>query len=120
MWRPSRRRGDERTYDAVVRGLSRRYGVEFALIKAVVKAESDFNPHALSPKGAQGLMQLMPGTASRYGVRNAYSPLENLAAGARHLGLLLSRFGGDLRLAPAAHKTGGGAVRDYGGGAPFL
>src|SRR3990170_5878840 len=56
MWRSSRRRGDERTYDAVMRGLSRRYGVEFALIKAVVKAESDFNPHALSPKGAQGLM----------------------------------------------------------------
>jgi soluble lytic murein transglycosylase-like protein len=84
-------------------------------VKAVALVESGFNPDAVSPKGAQGIMQLMPSTAKRYGVRNAFDPLENLRAGTMHLRSLLDEFDGDVRLALAAYNAGSGAVRRHGG-----
>ena len=103
----------------MIRELSQQYGVEFALIKAVIKAESNFDPFALSPKGARGLMQLMPQTATLRGVGNVYSSRENIGGGVRHLRLLLNRFRGDLRLALAAYNAGAEAVERYGGVPPF-
>jgi soluble lytic murein transglycosylase-like protein len=85
------------------------------LIKAVALVESGLDPDAVSHKGAQGLMQLMPQTARAYGVEDAFDPLDNLQAGARHLRELLDQFGGDLTLALAAYNAGAGAVRRHGG-----
>ena len=99
--------------------LSQRYGVEFALVKAVIKAESAFDPLALSPKGARGLMQLMPQTAALHRIGNVYSPQENVEGGVRHLRLLLDRFRGNLTLALAAYNAGAEAVEQYGGVPPF-
>jgi soluble lytic murein transglycosylase-like protein len=109
----------ERRYDQMIRELSQRYGVEFALVKAVIKAESSFNPLALSPKGARGLMQLMPQTAALHGVSNIHSPRENVKGGVQHLRLLLNRFRGNLRLTLAAYNAGVKAVEQYGGVPPF-
>ncbi len=103
----------------MIQELSQRYGVEFALVKAVIKAESSFNPRALSPKGARGLMQLMPQTAALHGVSNIHSPRENVAGGVQHLRLLLNRFRGNLRLTLAAYNAGEKAVERYGGVPPF-
>jgi soluble lytic murein transglycosylase-like protein len=115
----SSRRREEGRYDQTIRELSRQYGVEFALIKAMIKAESGFDPLALSPKGARGLMQLMPQTAALHGVSNVHSPRENVKGGVRHLRLLLNRFRGNLRLALAAYNAGAEAVEQYGGVPPF-
>lgn len=95
------------------------YGVDPALVRAIVHAESAFNPDATSRKGAQGLMQLMPATASQYGVVDAYDAKANIEAGVRHLSSLLSNFKGDVRLAAAAYNAGEGAVRKYGGVPPY-
>lgn len=102
-------------YDAFIERLAVETGLSPGLIKAVAAVESGFDPGARSPKGAQGLMQLMPATAARYGVRDAFDPLENLRAGATHLRDLLDQFGGDLTLALAAYNAGAGAVRNHGG-----
>ena len=84
-----------------------------ALLHAVITAESAYNPWAVSPKGAMGLMQLMPGTAARFGVRDAYDPVANIQGGARYLRWLLDHFN-DTRLAVAAYNAGEGAVKKYG------
>ncbi len=85
------------------------------LIKAVAAVESAFNPRAVSVKGAQGLMQLMPATAAQYGVDDPFDPLQNLRGGTHHLRDLLAEFDGDLSLALAAYNAGSAAVRRYGG-----
>ena len=105
--------------DGVVTRASRRYGVEVGLIRAVIKAESNFNPKAVSHAGAQGLMQLMPATAGDYGVTDAFDVHQNIEAGTRHLAELLARYRGDVRLATAAYNAGAGAVERHGGIPPF-
>ncbi len=86
---------------------------------AVVSVESGFRPQAVSPKGAQGLMQLMPRTASSLGVADAFDPAQNLDGGTRHLGQLLTLYGGDLVRALAAYNAGEGAVVRHGGVPPY-
>jgi len=95
------------------------YAVDKALVQAVIHAESDFNAHAVSAKGAIGLMQLMPETAERYGVRDLFDPGQNIRAGVRYLRDLLDAFGNDARLALAAYNAGEKSVLRYGGVPPF-
>lgn len=92
--------------------------LEPALLHALIEVESAYDPRAVSPKGALGLMQLMPATAARYGVRNPFDVAENLAAGAIHLRSLIDRFSGDMSLALAAYNAGSGAVLAHGGRIP--
>jgi len=102
-------------YDPFIDRVAEENGLSPGLIKAVALVESGFDPHAVSPKGAQGLMQLMPGTAKEYGVQDAFDPLQNLRAGATHLRRLLDQFDGDLTLALAAYNAGAGTVARHGG-----
>jgi soluble lytic murein transglycosylase-like protein len=97
--------------------LARRHGVDVHLAHAVVRAESNYNPFAVSPKGAMGLMQLMPATAARYGVNDPFDPVQNLDAGLRHLRGLLARY--DRSRALAAYNAGERAVDRYGGVPPY-
>ena len=98
---------------------ARRHGLDPDLVMAVVSVESGFRPQAVSPKGAQGLMQLMPRTASSLGVADAFDPAQNLDGGARHLGQLLTLYGGDLARALAAYNAGEGAVDRHRGVPPY-
>jgi hypothetical protein len=98
---------------------AQRYGVPVKLVSAVIRAESGFNPRAVSRKGAQGLMQLMPTTASVLGVRNSFDPRENIDGGVRHLRALIDRFPNRLPLAIAAYNAGEKAVTQYGGIPPY-
>jgi soluble lytic murein transglycosylase len=93
-------------YEGIIRDASRRYGVETALIRALIKTESDFDPRAVSRSGAKGLMQLMPETAEDMGVKEPFDPRENIFGGTRYLGLLLQRFKHDQELALAAYNAG--------------
>ena len=111
--------GSPTQYDEIIVSAAERYGVDPALVRAVVKAESDFNETARSRKGAQGLMQLMPDTAQLHNVANVYNPEENIEGGVRHLRLLLDRYRGDLRLTLAAYNAGVQAVEKHGGIPPF-
>ncbi len=103
------------TYDRLIREVAERYEVEYALVKAIIKAESGFDRLAVSRKGAQGLMQLMPATAADHGVRNAFVPRENIEGGVRHLRMLLDRYGGNIPLAVAAYNAGQTRVENAGG-----
>jgi Transglycosylase SLT domain len=89
------------------------------LIHSVIKVESNYNTYAVSSKGAQGLMQLIPATARRFGVANSFNPVENIQGGARYLKYLLDLYGGDYPLALAAYNAGEGAVARYGGVPPY-
>lgn len=102
-------------YDGFIEQLARMDGLDPDLIKAVAMVESGFDPNAISPKGAMGLMQLMPGTAAQYDVQDPLDPYESLRAGSRHLRGLLDDFDGNVTLALAAYNAGAGAVRRYGG-----
>jgi soluble lytic murein transglycosylase-like protein len=106
-------------YDDLIADGAERYGVDFSLVKAVMRAESAFDPFAVSKKGALGLMQLMPETARVRGVRNAFVPAENIDGGIRHLRLLLDRYEGNVVLAVAAYNAGAGRV-DGAGGVPAI
>ena len=107
-------------YDEVIRSASDRHSIDANLVRAVIKAESDFNSNARSSKGAMGLMQLMPDTARLHNVLNAYDPADNVEGGVRHLRMLLKRFQGDLRLSLAAYNAGSGAVEKFGGVPPYV
>jgi soluble lytic murein transglycosylase-like protein len=99
--------------------ISERYGVDPQLVHAVIEAESAFNPWAVSRKGAQGLMQLMPRTASALGVRDSFDPRDNIEGGVRHLRYLMDRYPGNVPLVLAAYNAGEGAVAQYGGVPPY-
>jgi hypothetical protein len=96
-----------------------RHGLNPALVESVIRVESAFNPGAVSPKGAQGLMQLMPQTASSLGVQNAFDPRQNIEGGVRHLRYLIGRYPGNLALALAAYNAGEGAVNAAKGIPPY-
>ncbi len=106
-------------YAELIRTAAERHRVDLRLVEAVVTVESGGNPRAVSRKGAQGLMQLMPQRAVELGVRNPFDPGQNVDGGVRHLRDLLQRFRGDLALALAAYNAGEEAVRAYGGVPPF-
>ena len=107
-----------RRYDDLIRRVARQYDVPPALVKAVIASESNFNASALSPKGAQGLMQLMPATAKALGVRDSYEVEQNVTGGTAYLRQLIDRYG-DWNHALAAYNAGPTAVEEYGGIPPF-
>ncbi|TAN04376.1 MAG: lytic transglycosylase domain-containing protein, partial [Rhodanobacteraceae bacterium] len=106
-------------YSSDIDAAAKLSGVDTALLRAIIHAESGFNARALSYKGAQGLMQLMPGTAFELGVGDAFDPVQNISGGARYLAILLRDFHGEVKLAAAAYNAGAGAVAKYGGVPPY-
>ena len=104
--------------DAVERAAAQ-HSLPAALLHSVIKVESNYNPTAVSPKGAQGLMQLIPATARRFGVSDAFDPADNIQGGAKYLRYLLDLYGGDYPLALAAYNAGEGAVAKYGTVPPY-
>jgi soluble lytic murein transglycosylase-like protein len=105
-------------YDSMIENAAHSASVEANLLRAVIVVESGFNSRAVSKRGAVGLMQLMPATASRFGVSNRYDPRENIHGGAQYLKFLINRFGQDVRLALAAYNAGEDAVVRNGGQIP--
>ena len=106
-------------FDSEIASASSKYGVDEAVVRAIIHAESSFNPKARSRVGAQGLMQLMPATARRFGVEDAYEPAQNIRGGVQYLAWLLKRFDGNLTLAAAGYNAGEGAVDKYKGVPPY-
>ena len=100
-------------YDNIINNASLIYGIESALIKSVIKTESNFDPYAVSNKGACGLMQLIPETAERFNVEDIFDPKSNIYGGAEYLSYLISLFKGDIKLAVAAYNAGENAVIKY-------
>ena len=107
------------SYEELILAASGRHNVNADLIRAVIKAESDFRSNARSQKGAIGLMQLMPETARLHNVADAYDPSENVEGGVRHLKMLLERYQGNFQLSLAAYNAGSAAVEKHGGIPPF-
>lgn len=105
-------------FEPIIQRAARAHAVHPELVRAVIVVESAFNPHAVSRRGAQGLMQLTPATARRYGVSDAFDPEQNIAAGVHYLRDLLARYGNNLELALAAYNAGEDAVERYGNTVP--
>jgi soluble lytic murein transglycosylase-like protein len=120
-WRYDETRGPifKSKFDKLIVEAAKKFDVDAALVSAVIKAESDFDPREISHKGARGLMQLMPATASRFGVVDSYDPTENVYGGVRYLRWLLKTFDGNADLAVAAYNAGEGNVWKYDGIPPF-
>jgi hypothetical protein len=116
---PSKENTNDSSYIEIINSACYRHGVDPALVHALVKVESDFNPYALSRRGAMGLMQLMPQTAVDLKVRNVFSPDENIDGGVKYLRYLLDRYEGNLSLALAAYNSGETAVQKWGTIPPF-
>lgn len=106
-------------FDQIIKDAAKKFDVDAALVSAVIKAESDFNPREVSNKGARGLMQLMPATAERFGVTDSFDPVANIYAGTRYLRWLLETFHGNADHAVAAYNAGEGNVWKYKGVPPF-
>ena len=106
-------------YATEISAAAKRHGVDESIVRAIIHAESAYNPNALSRVGAQGLMQLMPATARRFGVGNAFDAGQNIGGGVEYLAWLLKRFHGDLTLAAAGYNAGEGAVDKYKGVPPY-
>jgi soluble lytic murein transglycosylase-like protein len=105
-------------YHEIIRTAAESNHLDSALLHAVILAESNYNVNAISPKGATGIMQLMPQTARRFGVTNIFDPKQNIDAGAQYLGYLLKMFGNDMRLAVAAYNAGEGSILQHNGKIP--
>lgn len=110
---------DVRSYLDLIRTQANRYDLEEALIKAVIRVESNYQPRVVSSKGAQGLMQLIPATARDLKVDNPFDPAENIRGGSQYLRRMLDLFNDDLELALAAYNAGPGAVQRHGGVPPY-
>jgi soluble lytic murein transglycosylase-like protein len=106
-------------YDNIIKECADKYGVSTSLVKAVIHAESGYNPNALSRKGASGLMQLMPGTARSLKVNNSFDPKDNVEGGVKYLRFLIDTFRGDISLALAAYNAGLNKVAKFGGIPPY-
>ncbi len=106
-------------FDQIINSCSSEFGVDRSLVKAVIHAESGYNPNAVSSKGAAGLMQLMPSTAQDLKVANSFNPSDNIRGGVRYLRFLLDTFKGDVTLALAAYNAGLGNVAKHGGVPPY-
>jgi soluble lytic murein transglycosylase-like protein len=106
-------------FDQIIKSCASEFGVDRSLVKAVIHAESGYNPNAVSSKGATGLMQLMPGTARDLKVADSYNPSDNIRGGVRYLRFLLDTFKGDVTLALAAYNAGLGKVAKHGGVPPY-
>jgi soluble lytic murein transglycosylase-like protein len=111
--------GGDGAYKAEIDAAAQKYGLDPALLRGLIRQESNFDPNAGSPAGAQGLCQLMPGTAAALGCANVHDPVQNIDAGARYLRQQLDAFGGDVSKALAAYNAGPGAVKRYGGVPPY-
>lgn len=111
--------GSKKEFDRIIKSTSEKYGVDPGLVKAIVKAESDFDTYAVSGKGARGLMQLMPETSRLMGVRDVHDPVDNVEGGIRYLSKLLKMFDWKVPLAVAAYNAGENAVIKYGKVPPY-
>ena len=111
--------GGPSAYDADITAAAQRHGLDPALLKGLIRAESNFDPNAGSPAGARGLTQLMPGTAASLGVTDVTNPQQSIEGGAKYLKQQLDRFGGDVTKALAAYNAGPGAIAKYGGVPPY-
>lgn len=112
--------GNPAEFDPIINSCALEYGVDKSLVKAVIHAESGYDPNAISSKGASGLMQLMPKTAKSLNVANSFDPKDNIRGGVKYLKFLLDTFKGDVPLALAAYNAGLSRVAQYGGIPPFM
>jgi len=115
----AKQRDRRSSYDVLIERYADRYGVDPVLVRAVIQVESDFNPRCISHKGARGLMQLIPETAHRYGVRNVFDPEDNIRGGVHYLADLLQMFNNDVLRSLAAYNAGENAVLKYSGIPPY-
>ena len=109
----------ERLFHPIILQAASRHEIDPALVKAIIMAESGYNPNAISQRGAKGLMQLMPSTAEALGVEDVFNPEQNISGGVRYFKKLVNRFDGDIKLALAAYNAGSNKVRHYQGIPPY-
>jgi soluble lytic murein transglycosylase-like protein len=111
--------GGPSRFDDEIAAAARKYRLDPAVLKGLIRQESNFNPNAVSPAGAKGLTQLMPGTAAGLGVKNPFDPVQAINGGAKYLRQMLDMFDGNIRKALAAYNAGPGAVKRHGGIPPY-